>query len=67
MRKLLQRARLSKTDKQIAISRLVWRMDYFDIGAAVYMDRKTVSRRMRTQIAPQLTAIIEREKARAGA
>lgn len=42
-------------------------MDYFDIGAAVYMDRKTVSRRMRTQIVPQLTAIIEREKARAGA
>ena len=42
-------------------------MDYFDIGAAVDRDRKTVSLRMRKKIAPQLTAIIERDKARAGA
>ena len=67
MRKLLQLAKLSKRDKQIAISRLVWRMDYIDIGAAVYLDRTAVSRRMRNVIAPELVAIINKETKSAGA
>lgn len=67
MRKLLRRSRLSKTDKQIAISRLVWRMDYVDIGAAVYLERTSVSRRMRHIIAPHLEALMQSEKRVAGA
>lgn len=59
MRKLIRRARLSSIDRQIAISRLVWEMDYVDIGAAVYMDRTSVSRRMRYKIAPRLEAMIQ--------
>ena len=37
-------------------------MDYIDIGAAVHMDRTTVSRRMRNIIAPQLERLQKKIK-----
>lgn len=36
-------------------------MDYIDIGAAVHMDRTTVSRHMRDVIAPQLEKLIDKQ------
>lgn len=64
---MLRKACLSRPDRQIAISRLVWRMDYIDIGEVVHMDRTTVSRRMRKSIAPKLMAMLEKDKKVAGA
>lgn len=67
LKKLLKRSTLSRDDRQIAVSCLIWDMDYIEIGAAVHMDRTTVSRRMRKIIAPQLEMLQGREKDRAGA
>ena len=67
LQKLLKRSTLSRDDRQIATSCLIWDMDYIEIGAAVHMDRTTVSRRMRKIIAPQLEMLQGREKDRAGA
>lgn len=53
-------ARLSPTDVQIATSRLVWGMDYADIGAAVGMDRSAVSKRLRGQIVPRLELVMDK-------
>ena len=61
LRKLLKRSTLSREDRQIAISCLIWDMDYIDIGAAVHMDRTTVSRHMRDVIAPQLEKLIDKQ------
>ena len=47
-------ARLGATDSQIAIGRLIWRMCWVDIGAAVNMDRTTAMRRMKSIIIPRL-------------
>ena len=47
----IKAARLSKTDKYIAVARLVWRTPYADIAAAVEMHRTTVARRLREIIA----------------
>lgn len=58
MRKLIRRARLSSIDRQIAISRLVWEMDYVDIGEAVHLHRTAVSTHMRKKIAPKLLKMI---------
>lgn len=58
LKALLKRSTLSREDRQIAISCLIWDMDYIDIGAAVHMDRTTVSRRMRTIIVPQLEKLL---------
>jgi len=62
LRKLLKRSTLSREDRQIAISCLIWDMAYIDIGAAVHMDRTTVSRRMRQVIAPQLERLQKKNK-----
>ena len=67
LQKLLKRSTLSRDDRQIAASCLIWDMDYIEIGAVVHMDRTTVSRRMRKIIAPQLEMLQGREKDRAGA
>lgn len=61
LRKLLRRSTLSREDRQIAVSCLIWDMDYIDIGAAVHMDRTTVSRRMREKIAPQLERLMAKQ------
>lgn len=60
LKALLKRSTLSREDRQIAISCLIWDMDYIDIGAAVHMDRTTVSRRMRNVIAPQLERLLQK-------
>ena len=44
----------------IAVQRVVWRMHYIDIGAAVNMDRRTVARKMETIILPELERILTR-------
>ena len=63
LQKLLKRSTLSREDRQIAVPCLVWDMDYIDIGAAVHMDRTTVSRRMRNIIAPQLERLQKKDRA----
>lgn len=59
MSRLILEARLSPTDVQIAASRLIWGMDYADIGAAVGMDRSAVSKRLRGQIVPRVELIMK--------
>lgn len=59
MSRLIVEARLSPPDVQIAASRLVWGMDYADIGAAVGMDRSAVSKRLRGQIVPRIELIMQ--------
>ncbi len=51
-------ARLSPTDVQISTSRLIWGMEYADIGAAVGMDRSAVAKRLLGQIVPRLEMAI---------
>lgn len=57
MARLILEARLSPKDVQIATARLMWGMEYQDIGAAVGMHRNAVSERMREVIAPRLSEI----------
>lgn len=57
-------ARLAPDDAQIAIGRLIWRMCWADIGAAVHMDRTTARRRLARIIIPRL---IEVQRNRVGA
>lgn len=57
MARLILEARLSPRDVQIAASRLIWAMDYADIGAAVGMDRSAVSERLKTAIVPRMMAV----------
>ena len=64
IRAAILRARLGPDDAQIAIGRLVWRMCWADIGAAVNMDRTTAMRRMKNIIVPRL---IQAETAKVGA
>lgn len=66
MSRLILEARLSPTDVQIAASRLVWGMDYADIGAAVGMDRSAVSRRLRNQVVPRIELIFDGNCKRSG-
>lgn len=58
---LIIEAWLSRTGIQIAASRLVWGMEYADIGAAVGMDRSAVSKRLRGQIVPRIELVIHAE------
>lgn len=58
MSRLIIEARLAPTDVQIAASRLVWGMDYADIGAAVGMDRSAVSKRLRDKIVPRIELVV---------
>lgn len=57
MARLILEARLSPKDVQIAASRLIWAMDYADIGAAVGMDRSAVSERLRACIVPRMMRV----------
>lgn len=58
---LIIEARLSRMDIQIAASRLVWGMEYADIGATVGMDRSAVSKRLHGQIVPRIELVIHAE------
>lgn len=59
MSRLIIEARLSPTDIQIAASRLVWGMEYADVGAAVGMDRSGVSKRLREKIVPRIILVMQ--------
>lgn len=54
LKTLLRRSTLSREDRQIAVSLLQWDMNYVDVGAKMNMDRRTVSRRMKDRILPEL-------------
>lgn len=54
LKTLLRRSTLSREDRQIAVSLLQWDMNYIDVGAKMNMDRRTVSRRMKDRILPEL-------------
>lgn len=58
MTRIIIEARLAPTDIQIAVSRLVWGMDYADIAASVGMDRSAVSKRLKGQIVPRIELIM---------
>ena len=65
---LLALAKLSSEDKEIAAQRIVWRMNYIDIAVAVHMDRRTVARRLKKTILPELERMVGRtETMKAGA
>lgn len=51
---LLRRSRLSKTDRQIAVQYLVWRMPMIDIAVSHGYSRTAVSWRFRHVIVPEL-------------
>lgn len=57
MSRMIIEARLSPTDVQIAASRLVWGMDYADIGAAVGRDRSGIAKRLRDVIVPRIELV----------
>lgn len=57
---LIHRARLSKVDERIAIERYVCRAGLVDIGAIVYLNRTSVSYRLRRIIIPQIEATVKR-------
>lgn len=62
MSRMILEARLAPTDVQIAASRLIWGMDYADVGAAVGMDRSAVSRRLRAQIVPRIELVMDKNE-----
>lgn len=57
MARLIVEARLSPKDVQIASCRLIWGMDYPDIGAAVGMDRSAAAERLKRQIVPRMMQV----------
>ena len=65
LRRLLRRSTLAREDRQIAISCLQWDMAYVDVGAAVGMDRRTVSRHMNELIAPELERLMYKDSRQA--
>lgn len=67
LRKLIKRSRLSREDRQIAISSLVFGANDADIAVTVHMDRSTVSRHLRNIIIPHLEQLNNRKKEKAGA
>ena len=65
--RLLNLSKLSRDEKEIAAQKIIWRMDYIDIGEKVGMDRRTVSRKMKDIILPELERMMHRERIEAGA
>lgn len=57
---IIEEARLSQTDREIARGRLVDRRDYADIAAQLNRDRSGVSKRLRRIIIPYLVDYISR-------
>ena len=64
---LLNLSKLSREDKEIAAQKIVWNMDYVEIGENVGMDRRTVARHMQKEILPKLERILAKERIKAGA
>ena len=67
LRRLIKRSRLSKEDRQIAISCLIFNADDADIAVTVHMDRSTVGRHLRNIIIPHLAELNSRKTMKAGA
>lgn len=65
--RLLNLSKLSREEKEIAAQKIAWRMDYIDIGEKIGMDRRTVSRKMKDVIIPELERMMHRENIKAGA
>ena len=64
LKTLLRRSTLSREDRQIAVCLLPWDMNYIDVGAKINMDRRTVSRRMKDRILPELEWLNGRTEAK---
>ena len=64
LKTLLRRSTLSREDRQIAVCLLQWDMNYIDVGAKMNMDRRTVSRRMKDKILPELEWLNGRTEAK---
>ena len=58
---LLSLSKLSGEEKEIATQCVVWHMTYIDAGAAVNMDRRTVARKMKNIILPELERMMRKE------
>ena len=67
LRALIKRSRLSREDRQIAISCLCFNADDADIAVTVHMDRSTVGRHLRNIIIPHLVELNSRKTMKAGA
>lgn len=65
--RLLNLSKLSREEKEIAAQKIVWKMDYIEIGENIGMDRRTVSRKMKDIILPELERMMHRENIEAGA
>lgn len=65
--RLLNLSKLSREEKEIAARKIVWKMDYIEIGENIGMDRRTVSRKMKDIILPELERMMHRENIEAGA
>lgn len=64
---LLNLSKLSSEDKEIAAQKIIWHMDYVDIGEKIGMDRRTVARHMQKDILPELERMLQKYRIEAGA
>ena len=65
--RLLNLSKLSRDEKEIAAQKIIWKMDYIEIGENIGIDRRTVSRKMKDFILPELERMMHRERIEAGA
>lgn len=61
---LLRRSKLSGEEKTIAAQCIRWHMSYIDVGAIVHMDRRTVARKMKNIILPELERMMHKQTRR---
>jgi len=64
---LLNLSKLSRDEKEIAAQYIAWHMSYIDVGAIVHMDRRTVARKMKDIILPELERMMHRKQIETGA
>lgn len=65
--RLLKQSKLSREEKTIAAQCIAWHMSYIDVGAVVHMDRRTVARKMKNIILPELERMMQKTRHRVGA
>lgn len=65
--RLLNLSKLSREEREIAAQCIAWHMSYIDVGAIVHMDRRTVARKMKNFILPELERMMRRDLIEAGA
>lgn len=61
--RLLNLSKLSRDEKEIAAQCIAWHMSYIEAADAVHMDRRTVARKMKNIILPELERMMERIEA----